>query len=313
MAEEVVSVESFAARIRRNWQKLTESILEVASVCAEASGTLSPAEKKQLLESLPFSPATFSKLVQIGHDQRLHSDEVRGLLPPNYSIIYSIGRLDGLDFHDALTQGVISPTLKRADLEKWRHKITNKEEKERRVPPLPDAYFAALLLKSDLSEAQRTKLCDSLEALKSEFCVEVVYAEDRYIKAMGRWHERVRKAMVAQIRRRVRETTKDRKRKHGSAFANNPTLRKYAGLSWDEVELDNNATQEEMRFVLNSIGCDDEFDELWALAEAKIPLPKLPNGYTECRSASDGLEEAEEALLRLKHKRHSRDKFEGIR
>ena len=59
---------AYLKRINIGWQKATDSIMEVAKVCAEASEVLAPHEKRTLLANLPFSVATFSKLVAIGSD-----------------------------------------------------------------------------------------------------------------------------------------------------------------------------------------------------------------------------------------------------
>src|SRR5713226_284073 len=70
----------YARRISENWQKWTDSIFEVARLCAEANQQLQPHEKRDLLESLPFSRATFSKLVKIGSDKRLQKPSIRKAL-----------------------------------------------------------------------------------------------------------------------------------------------------------------------------------------------------------------------------------------
>ena len=88
------SIRTYANRIRAHWQRATASIMEVARLCAEANNRLSAAQKKQLVKVLPFSGPTFSKLAQIGDDRRLHSNRLQKLLPPSYSIIYSVGQLE---------------------------------------------------------------------------------------------------------------------------------------------------------------------------------------------------------------------------
>src|SRR5207244_2135416 len=100
--------------------KCTDGIIKVGRICAEADRKLSTGDKLKLKEVLPFSPATFSKLVQIGTNPRFQNEEVLKLLPPSYSIIYAVGQLDNEEYAAAIEQKILSPALKRAELERWR-------------------------------------------------------------------------------------------------------------------------------------------------------------------------------------------------
>ena len=83
-------IESYAKQINISWRKTTDSILETAALCAEAIDKLSKDDKTKLVEQLDFSAATFSKLATIGQKPRLQEENVKALLPPNYSIVYEV-------------------------------------------------------------------------------------------------------------------------------------------------------------------------------------------------------------------------------
>src|SRR6478672_13822855 len=103
------TIQDYAEAIKSCWRKTTESVLETASLCAEASEKLKNQDKAALIKNLDFSSATFSKLVKIGRDPRLRSDPIKSLLPPNYSIVYSVAKLPADDLDQAIKDHIISP------------------------------------------------------------------------------------------------------------------------------------------------------------------------------------------------------------
>jgi hypothetical protein len=116
---EVPSVATYAKHIRESWRRCLDEIMEVARLCAGANAQLTTAEKSELMLSLPFGEATFSKLVQIGNDARLQKPEIQRLLPPHYTTVYAVTLLKDEELSLAIAEKVISPDLKRVDLEKW--------------------------------------------------------------------------------------------------------------------------------------------------------------------------------------------------
>lgn len=94
-------VASYVKAINASWHKSTESILETAKVCADAEKKLSKDEKIKLFKDLVFSKATFSKLAKVGSQARLLNEDVKPLLPPNYSILYAIAKLSEKDLRQA--------------------------------------------------------------------------------------------------------------------------------------------------------------------------------------------------------------------
>jgi hypothetical protein len=94
-------------------------MMGVARLCFEASERLTVSAKRELIRQLPFKEAAFSKFVQIGKDAWLHALHAQRLLPPHYTIAYLLTRLTDEELKSAISEGVINPDMKRADLQRW--------------------------------------------------------------------------------------------------------------------------------------------------------------------------------------------------
>jgi hypothetical protein len=298
------SVRTYADRIRTHWYRATASIMEVARLCAEANKRLSPAGKKELVNVLPFSGPTFSKLAQIGDDRRLQSSRVQKLLPPSYSIIYSVGQLEDDELQSAIRDGIISPTLKRSDLDEWL------EEKNYRTKPiqppklnLPNVFYAAIRLTDEPSSEQIERLDGMLDRIRLEFNAEIIRPRDRYAEAMSGWMTRIAKNIRNQARRIVRDT----KRRALSRVATK-THRKTSkqdrakawGFTWDETFIDDDADEQRIREVLDCIGRGDEFDKLHEQAYSQIEQPTPP---ATAESAEDHQRSLDELAAQLRKRR----------
>lgn len=281
MSKLPTSIRGYAERIREHWLNATASIMEVARLCAEANDRLSRPDKRQLLEAVPFSPPTFSKLAQIGTDRRLQSTRVQKLLPPNYSIIYSVAQLEDAEFKTAIKEGIVNPTLKRAELEKWLEDRNpgDKQPKPRTVN-LPDVFFAAIRLPEELPPEQMNHLNKLLDQLRLEFNVEIIRPRDLYAEAMGRWHNRVLDHMRKAARRMVREM-KQRATKRGKKWV----------LTWDETEIDRFADENRIQEVLDMIGREDELSKLREVAYAEVKQPTPPKQSERAADTQWGLNE----------------------
>lgn len=109
----------YVHEIGSRWYKMTDGILDVADLCAEAVRTLCPEDRKNLRGCLGFSKGTMSKLVQISRNGRLRDDQVRKYLPPNYTILYEIAKLSDALLFAAIADGVIRIDMHREDLTGW--------------------------------------------------------------------------------------------------------------------------------------------------------------------------------------------------
>ncbi len=107
-------VDRFAERINASWHKTSESIFDLASVCAQAEKELSPAAKKALIARLPFDRVTFSKLATIGNDARLRP--LMRQLPSSFSTLYELSRFDETQLASGLKTGAINSHATRQEI-----------------------------------------------------------------------------------------------------------------------------------------------------------------------------------------------------
>jgi hypothetical protein len=118
---EVSSVSTYASAINGHWQRGVDAFMHIARLCAEASARLTTAQKKELIQALPFGDTAFSKFAQIGNDTRLHTPEMQRLLPPHYTTTYAVTLLTDEELKRAIAENVIYPDMKREELQRWRN------------------------------------------------------------------------------------------------------------------------------------------------------------------------------------------------
>ena len=200
---------TYATKIAAAWTRGVQSILDAAALCADADASLSKDKKVELLAQLPFAAPTFSKLVQIGSDQRLATPELRGLLPPSYSIMYEVHLLDDEQLTRAVRDGVLHPEAKRSDIEALRHtripraRLPLNEEEEpkcahkRSRQKLRGRIYAEIRVPEDYAADECTRLEAALLQLIERHGVELVTrltpeerVEARHHKAMNDFHTR---------------------------------------------------------------------------------------------------------------------------
>ena len=123
---ETPSVATYVRDINGNWQRCVDAFINVARICAEANTRLTVAEKSELMPSLPFGEATFSKFARIGTDTRLQAPDIQRLLPAHYTTVYHISQLTDEELKQAIAENVIHPNMKRAELQKWHRQLSRK-------------------------------------------------------------------------------------------------------------------------------------------------------------------------------------------
>jgi hypothetical protein len=118
---EASSVADYASAISRNWQRGVDAFMNIARLCSEANERLTTAQKRELIQALPFGDTAFSKFVGIGTDTRLHAPDIQRLLPPHYTTIYAVTSLTNEELSLAIADKVLHPDMQRAQLLKWRN------------------------------------------------------------------------------------------------------------------------------------------------------------------------------------------------
>lgn len=166
----------YTYHIRASWHKSTMAIFEVAKLCYQAKETLSPEDKRKLLEpgGLPFSKPTFVKLALIGSDKRL--ELIQAELPPSFTAIYEIHQLDGDQLNTAVSTKVVHPDATRAEIMNFRRSCSSKRAEPQKGGSLSssagrteahgDAMGAHTLSKTGSIDAKEYQQSGSLQLAK---------------------------------------------------------------------------------------------------------------------------------------------------
>lgn len=157
------NLDYFLTRIGQVWYHTTESILEVATLCAEATRELGASDRQRLVEQLKFSKSTFSKLGTIGRKKCLWELPLRPLLPPAYSLIYDICKLTDPQREAAIAEKIVHRDMQRTDLERWLKNLAPEKEDEEKTE------FASILISDEMSQQRTDELRASLERLAEKF------------------------------------------------------------------------------------------------------------------------------------------------
>jgi hypothetical protein len=108
-----------ADEINGEYRGTTQGLLRLGHRCARAEKEFKKAAKEELLARLLFNKTNFSMFVRIGNDSRLAS--ISELLPPSYSIIYEVAKLDDDKLDAAVKDGVIHPKATRKEIQDLRN------------------------------------------------------------------------------------------------------------------------------------------------------------------------------------------------
>ncbi len=103
--------QSFSDRISASWRQATESILETGRLLVEAENQLSELEFLNLIETLPFTQSTATKLITIG--QTAHLEAYKRHLPPHWTTIYELALMPEEQLKGEIETGHINPSTER--------------------------------------------------------------------------------------------------------------------------------------------------------------------------------------------------------
>lgn len=119
------------SNILNAWHKGTDPLLDTGMACFTADSELDPAERRTLVQNLPFNASTFSKFVSIGADKRLYEPAIRDELPPKFTALYLLSQLTEQEFKALVEERLLTCRLRRGDLERW------KKERQGPIPTPP--------------------------------------------------------------------------------------------------------------------------------------------------------------------------------
>jgi hypothetical protein len=128
----------WAARISAAWQKSVDGIIETGHLllAAKADPKMQHGEWGTMVESdLPFNRHTAHKLMQIAGDKRLTNVSQGKHLPPSWTTLYELTKLDDATFDQKLRDGSINPDMQRKDVAR-ENRILSRGRGRRRVENL---------------------------------------------------------------------------------------------------------------------------------------------------------------------------------
>lgn len=301
LPQPVSKLEDYVARIRAGWQKITAQVLEVAAMCQEADKNLSRKDKASLRKALGISTTKFSMLVQIGDDPRLRKEEVKQLLPPNFSILYTLTRLNEAEFDTAVRGKVLRPNVKRVELERLRG-MSGKQKEPEIVSELPEDFYVAIRLMDELSEESIVALEERLRAIMEEFDVQLIRNDSAIKKRASNRLTKVLACMRFDARIHIEEaiTMGNLPEELTSELGSDPLK--------EIVHLSDDADEAEIQRVLDLVGKGNRFKDIRAKANAQYPTAKI----VRHQEVMNSLKKVEQAISSSRKRRYERKDFEKL-
>lgn len=114
-------VQSFVDRITESWRESVQKILQTSQILVESEKTLSDIDFLNMVDQLPMSQSTISKLLMIGKNTYL-PQKVK-YLPPHWTTIYEISTLDNKTIDRGVDEGFINPSSTKKEIDRFRTTI----------------------------------------------------------------------------------------------------------------------------------------------------------------------------------------------
>jgi hypothetical protein len=137
----------WATRIWAVWQKSVDNIIETGRLlhAAKADPKMQHGEWGTMVESdLPFNRHTAYKLMQIAGDKRLTNVSPGKHLPPSWTTLYELTKLDDDTLNRKLRDGTIHPGMQRKDVAREnRTKMSAGTGKAQSKPPAQKSRSSA--------------------------------------------------------------------------------------------------------------------------------------------------------------------------
>jgi hypothetical protein len=108
---------AWVAKIAAAWKNAIDAVFQTGDVLLEAKRDLSHGSFLQMIrKDLPFGPRTAQMLMVIAKDKRLRPNaKPASYLPASWTVLHVLNQLPDQEFSAALTAGIISPKMTRAD------------------------------------------------------------------------------------------------------------------------------------------------------------------------------------------------------
>jgi len=114
-------IHSYVQRISDSWRESVEKILQTSQILVESEKELSDIDFLDMIEQLPMSQSTVSKLLLIGKNNYLPKKV--NYLPPHWTTIYEISTMSNGDIDKGVEEGFINPSSTKKEIDKFRSQL----------------------------------------------------------------------------------------------------------------------------------------------------------------------------------------------
>jgi hypothetical protein len=169
-------------QIGASWQKAAAQVLDTAELCLMAFERYHSRGLPAVLRAADMSKSTFMKLITIGRDQRLRRIET--LLPPSFTIIWTVTQLSDQMFDEAIRAEVIHPHVRRAEIEALRKSSGSKvkHDNDLQLPAAVSEITAGsryeLIVPKGIPADQCAEIKKTFGALRRKFGVDIIFIRE---------------------------------------------------------------------------------------------------------------------------------------
>ena len=139
----------WAELISAAWRQSAESFITAGQLLAKAKADLPHGDWLDMIDQhLPFRPRTAQMLIAIAEDNRLTNAKHAALLPPHWTTMYELTKLDDEQFDARIEDGTIRADMERKDISqqiKTQKRATRERELGTKQRALPKAKFGIIL------------------------------------------------------------------------------------------------------------------------------------------------------------------------
>jgi hypothetical protein len=164
-------VEDLAAQISSKWRESCQLILETAELIKDAQSKLTERQFLDLVSQLPMTQSTVQKLLTIASNDTLGRSVNH--LPPHWTTIYEISQLTPVQIDDAITRGVIHPSVERSDIITYKNSLLNPQDQSKNEVILKGYQLGSLLLPETFDLSNAAALDAELQVLLSKYGVKL--------------------------------------------------------------------------------------------------------------------------------------------
>ncbi|MCP9909709.1 hypothetical protein KBZ15_07290 [Cyanobium sp. BA20m-p-22] len=171
-----------------------DGILRVCKIIGSAKKSLPAGDFKALREDSPYSEKVWSKLLQIGLDDRLEG--IKDHFPPLYTTIHLIHCLTNEELSLGVRDGHIHPNVTQGSLNRWiRHQ---RFQKGSEVIPEDFTALVQVMTPPDLSEEVLERFKQELEGFVSRYGFRTQYEDDQSMVEVRQQRSQERSQVLVQ-------------------------------------------------------------------------------------------------------------------